>query len=74
MMSNSNCPCNGCVPPKRYPGCHGGCEEYKSWNEEHIRHNRELYIAKAKDKLCDDYTIDEMSKNAKKRREIEKHR
>ena len=22
-----NC-CNGCVPPKRYPGCHGHCPEY----------------------------------------------
>lgn len=22
-----NC-CNGCVAPKRYPGCHGHCPEY----------------------------------------------
>lgn len=21
--------CNGCVAPKRYPGCHGTCPEYK---------------------------------------------
>lgn len=20
--------CNGCVAPKRYPGCHGQCPEY----------------------------------------------
>ena len=20
--------CKGCVPPKRYPGCHGHCPEY----------------------------------------------
>ena len=20
--------CNGCVPPKRTPGCHGTCKEY----------------------------------------------
>lgn len=20
--------CNGCVAPKRYPGCHGSCPEY----------------------------------------------
>lgn len=22
-------PCKDCVPPKRYPGCHDHCQEYK---------------------------------------------
>lgn len=26
-----DCPCHGCVPPNRYPGCHGNCEAYKDW-------------------------------------------
>ena len=31
--------CNGCVPPKRNPYCHGTCEEYK---KEKARHEAEL--------------------------------
>lgn len=23
-------PCRYCVPPKRHPGCHSGCEEYQA--------------------------------------------
>ena len=28
MSSIINC-CRYCVPPKRYPGCHGTCPEYR---------------------------------------------
>ena len=28
-------PCKYCVAPKRYPGCHSTCKEYKDWNAEH---------------------------------------
>lgn len=24
-------PCEGCVPPVRYPGCHGKCERHAEW-------------------------------------------
>ena len=27
--------CQGCEPPKRYPGCHSHCEEYIAWKKEH---------------------------------------
>ena len=27
--------CNGCVAPKRYPGCHGSCPEYIKEKAEH---------------------------------------
>lgn len=27
--------CNGCVAPKRYPGCHGTCPEYIKEKAEH---------------------------------------
>ena len=29
-MGNDS-PCHGCVAPKRYPGCHGKCKDYKEW-------------------------------------------
>lgn len=27
--------CRYCVAPKRYPGCHGACEEYKEFRAEY---------------------------------------
>lgn len=27
--------CNGCVAPKRHPGCHGSCPEYLKEKAEH---------------------------------------
>ena len=27
----NDCPCNGCVPPKRTVTCHSTCKEYKIW-------------------------------------------
>lgn len=29
-MGNDS-PCHGCVAPKRYPGCHDKCKDYKKW-------------------------------------------
>ena len=26
-----NCPCKGCVPPKRHGGCHSECGEYRAY-------------------------------------------
>ena len=39
-----NCPCKNCVPPKRTPGCHSTCEDYKKWSEEH---KKEKELSKA---------------------------
>lgn len=29
----SDCPCNGCVPPKRHEACHDSCKEYIVWKQ-----------------------------------------
>lgn len=29
--------CRYCKPPKRYPGCHSHCEEYKKQKEEYLK-------------------------------------
>ena len=34
--------CIGCVIPKRYPGCHDHCEEYRREKEAHDRRKAEL--------------------------------
>lgn len=32
MGMYDNCPCRGCVAPKRQPGCHGECPEKAAWD------------------------------------------
>lgn len=68
-MSNANCPCKECVPPKRCPGCHGSCAEYIAWQKKHIRHLAVVKEARGKEKICDDYTATEIRKSRKKRNE-----
>lgn len=33
-MMSKTCPCKGCAPPKRNPGCHSKCDEYIKWKSE----------------------------------------
>ena len=73
-MSNANCPCKECVPPKRCPGCHGSCAEYIAWQKKHIRHLAAVRRAKEKQKVCGDYTAEKVRKNKKKREDVEKLR
>lgn len=40
-------PCRACHPPKRHPGCHGGCEAYLAIKRERDR-CRELTQAGSK--------------------------
>lgn len=70
-MSNKECPCNGCVAPKRCPGCHGSCPEYIAWNEEYNMDRLAIWAAKQADNICDDYIVGEIRKCVKKRNEIE---
>jgi len=39
---NKPCPCRYCVAPKRHPGCHAECPEYKEWDAEHQQHLEEV--------------------------------
>ena len=73
-MSNKTCPCIKCVPPKRNPGCHGVCPEYKAWNEEHIAHKRIVSAMKVCEAICDNYEIATTRKNMGFRHSVEKYR
>ena len=35
-----NCPCKGCVKPKRHIGCHDHCEEYLKFKGEKEQENK----------------------------------
>ena len=61
------CPCEPCVPPKRKPGCHGSCPEYKEWNLDHLKKNKIIRKSKAKQKIINDYVIDSTLKNMRKK-------
>ena len=43
--------CNGCIPPKRYVGCHGVCEEFITQKKEQEEYKEKV---KAK-KLTESY-------------------
>lgn len=57
MSDNNNCPCKDCVPPKRFPSCHGACEEYITWSKKHISHKMAVKAMKEKQAMCDSYSI-----------------
>jgi hypothetical protein len=40
-MGANDCPCKGCVAPKRHSGCHSVCEEYIAW---HLARQDELAL------------------------------
>ena len=46
ISSNSDCPCNGCVPPKRKIGCHGTCREFIVWRKKEDEKNAKIYREK----------------------------
>ena len=73
-MSSNICPCKGCEPPKRYPGCGGKCPEYKEWKTSQLLGKAVKDAAKAVDKICDDYAIKESIKNGKARGNVERYR
>lgn len=37
-----DCPCIGCVPPTRHPGCHSQCDGYKEWRKELDAYNENI--------------------------------
>lgn len=57
MPETKPCPCKECVPPKRFPGCHGSCLDYAEWNNDHISQNHKEQKAKSNQAIVDGYVI-----------------
>ena len=49
------CPCKGCF--KRKLGCHGFCEEYKTWREWYNRINQKRQAENATKQLSRDHEL-----------------
>lgn len=49
-------PCKDC--PSRHPGCHGSCETYKSWNEQHWVEKNAIKAEKKKQAIIQSYMVD----------------
>ena len=41
-MQVNECPCKGCVPPKRNAECHSICPEYKEWKAAETQKNEKI--------------------------------
>lgn len=63
-MAN-DCPCNGCVAPKRHPGCHAECPEYTEWSAKRRQHLE--YISEMR-RVEDDLFPNYRRKRKKRRR------
>ena len=50
-VTNKDCPCRFCKPPKRNGDCHGSCERYKTWNNKHVEELTTIREEKEKQNL-----------------------
>ena len=64
----ASAPCEFCVPPKRYSGCHSSCKEYKDFRVELNRENEQKRKSQVKEAEFKNYKIDGISKELKRRR------
>jgi hypothetical protein len=64
-MANEDCPCKYCVAPKRHPGCHADCDEYKKWD---IKHQQELVKIREKNRAENDCFPNRLRNGIKRRR------
>lgn len=51
-MILSSCPCRYCVAPRRHPGCHAICKDYKEWNTLHKQELDRIRKAREEDIAC----------------------
>ena len=56
------CPCLNCT--KRYPACHGTCEDFYEWNDP-IRRMKE---EKEKDRMINDVSVEGARRRSRRRR------
>ena len=59
--------CINCVAPKRNPGCHGKCEEYKKEKELFDRRKDRINKEKARDRALHERHTERMESIAKHR-------
>lgn len=58
-----DCPCCGCVAPKRTSTCHPTCPEYIEWKKQHNKYKNKVYNNRASDTFFTRYVRDRNSKH-----------
>ena len=56
------CPCKGCVPPKRNEMCHSTCNEYKEWKDFTDKRKEELKSIKESENRIRDFKRNSIEK------------
>lgn len=59
-----NCPCHGCIPPKRTATCHPECKEYINWKEQLDALNEQI----REQKRIDNLILEDIAKSKRKRK------
>lgn len=60
-------PCKGCLPPKRYPGCHDHCDGYISWAKQNEEEKTRMHNLKKVDRAFYEYRIEQNRKIKKEK-------
>lgn len=66
--------CKDCVAPKRHPGCHGTCEEYKKEKAILDTQNKKIREEKDKDRACKSQYNKILCKSAREYRDKKRKR
>lgn len=63
-MAKIDCPCLGC--DKRYPCCHGSCDDYKKYQKTRQEKADAIKASKSREKIYTDYHTGAVTKVKKK--------
>lgn len=63
-MKNDS-PCFNC--PNRHAGCHGSCESYLNWHEQHVKKQREIRSKIEAENRTNSFYIESSIRNKKAR-------
>ena len=66
--------CNGCVPPKRNPTCHGSCPDYIKEKAEHDARMEEDYKRRRVNRNLNEQRYDAITKAVKGKRKCKEER
>jgi hypothetical protein len=63
-----DCPCKGCVAPKRHDLCHSTCEDKKAWDESRKSLFKKVRKERIKDYQATSFLVESQQKVARRLR------
>lgn len=64
----NNCPCDGCVPPKRHTHCHEKCPDHDKWRKKEDEKASMIRKKKQEEGVLTGYHVQVIEKLRKRRK------